>query len=174
MAPFDPSVIDVVAGFDAMGFVLGSAIATRLGKGFLTIRKAGKVPVETDVVDFVNYSRRTRQMEMRKPAFAPGTRVLLVDQWVETGGTMDAGIRLVERQGGVVAGIATVCIEENDGGAVYRGPVPVLDRGDPGNIGADSVQSQDDGSFRGLRSRLLFSGDPGAPIGILSIPACAG
>ena len=121
IAPFDPSGIDVVAGFDAMGFVLGSAIATRLGKGFLTIRKAGKVPVETDVVDFVNYSRRTQQMEMRKPGFAPGTRVLLVDQWVETGGTMDAGIRLVERQGGVVAGIATVCIEENEGGAVYRG-----------------------------------------------------
>ena len=121
IAPFEPSEIDVVAGFDAMGFVLGTAIATRFGKGFLTIRKAGKVPVETDVVDFVNYSRRTQQMEMRKPAFAPGTRVLLVDQWVETGGTMDAGIRLVERQGGAVAGIAAVCIEENEGGAVYRG-----------------------------------------------------
>ena len=120
VAPFSSSDVDVVAGFDAMGFVLGSAIATRLGKGFLTIRKAGKVPVETDVVDFVNYSRRTQQMEMRNPAFAPGTRVLLVDQWVETGGTMDAGIRLVERQGGVIAGIATVCIEENDGGAAYR------------------------------------------------------
>ena len=120
IAPFDASEIDVVAGFDAMGFVLGSAIATRLGKGFLSIRKVGKVPVETDVVDFVNYSRRTQQMEMRKPAFAPGTRVLLVDQWVETGGTMDAGIRLVERQGGIVAGIATVCIEETAGGVVYR------------------------------------------------------
>jgi len=119
IAPFDPSGIDVVAGYDAMGFVLGSAIATRLGKGFLTIRKAGKVPVETDMVDFVNYSGRTQQMEMRKPAFAPGTRVLLVDQWVETGGTMDAGIRLVERQGGIVAGIATVCIEETAGAAVY-------------------------------------------------------
>ena len=120
IAPFDPCEIDVVAGFDAMGFVLGSAIATRMGKGFLSIRKAGKVPVETDVVDFVNYSARTQQMEMRKPAFAPGTRVLLVDQWVETGGTMDAGIRLVERQGGIVAGIATVCIEETAGGAVYH------------------------------------------------------
>ena len=59
-------------------------------------------------------------MEMRKPAFVPGTRVLLVDQWVETGGTMDAGIRLVERQGGIVAGIATVCIEETSGGAALR------------------------------------------------------
>ena len=120
VAPFDPSEIDVVAGFDAMGFVLGSAVATRLGKGFLTIRKAGKMPVETDSVDFVNYSARKQRMEMRKPAFAPGTRVLLVDQWVETGGTMDAGIRLVERQGGVVAGIAAVCIEETAGGAALR------------------------------------------------------
>ena len=120
VAPFDPSYVDVVAGFDAMGFVLGSAIATRLGKGFLTIRKAGKMPVETEVVDFVNYSGRTQQMEMREPAFRPGTRVLLVDQWVETGGTMDAGIRLVERQGGVVAGIAAVCIEETAGGVAIR------------------------------------------------------
>ena len=120
IAPFDPSEIDVVAGIDAMGFVLGGAIATRMGKGFVTIRRAGKVPVETDVVDFVNYSARTQQMEMRKPAFVPGTRVLLVDQWVETGGTMDAAIRLVERQGGIVAGIATVCIEETVGGAVLH------------------------------------------------------
>ena len=121
ITPFDHAGVDVVAGFDAMGFVLGSAIATRLGKGFLAIRKAGRIPVDTDVVDFVNYSGRTRQMEMRKPAFAPGTRVLLVDQWVETGGTMDAGIRLVECQGGVVAGIAAVCIEETGKGTLYRG-----------------------------------------------------
>ena len=123
-APFDPSGIDVVAGFDAMGFVLGSAIATRLGKGFLTLRKAGKIPVDADAVDFTNYSGRTQRMEMRKPAFAPGTRVLLVDQWVETGGTMDGGIRLVERQGGVVAGIAAVCIEESDRGPAFRTRYP--------------------------------------------------
>ena len=57
---------------------------------------------------------------MRSPAFLPGTRVLLVDQWVETGGTMDAGVRLVEGQGGVVAGIATVCIEENERTRAFR------------------------------------------------------
>ena len=120
VAPFDPADIDVVAGFDAMGFVLGSAIAVRLGKGFLTLRKAGKLPVESDTVQFVNYSGRTQEMEMRTPAFRAGTRVLLVDQWVETGGTMRAGIRLVERQGGVVAGIATVCIEESERTRVFR------------------------------------------------------
>ena len=114
VAPFDPDDIDVVAGFDAMGFVLGAAVAVRLGKGFLTMRKSGKLPVDSDSVEFVNYSGRAQAMEMRIPAFRPGTRVLLVDQWVETGGTMGAGIRLVERQGGIVAGVATVCIEENE------------------------------------------------------------
>jgi len=112
LAPYTPDDVDVVAGFDAAGFVLGAAMADRLGKGFLTIRKGGKIPVEFDVVDMDNYSGQTQRMEMRKPAFAPGTRVLLVDQWIETGGTMSAGISLVERQGGVVAGIAAVCIED--------------------------------------------------------------
>ena len=57
--------IDVVAGFDAAGFVLGAAMADRLGKGFLTIRKGGKIPVEFDVVDMSNYSGQTQQMEER-------------------------------------------------------------------------------------------------------------
>lgn len=114
LAPFAAGDIDVVAGFDAAGFVLGAGMATRLGKGFLTIRKGGKIPVDYDSVPMSNYSGQTQSMEMRKPAFAPGTRVLLVDQWIETGGTMTAGIQLVERQGGVVAGIAAVCIEDND------------------------------------------------------------
>ena len=114
LEPFGPNDIDVVAGFDAAGFVLGAGMATKLGKGFLTIRKGGKIPVDYDVVPMSNYSGQTQQMEMRKPAFAPGTRVLLVDQWIETGGTMRSGIQLVERQEGIVAGIAAVCIEEND------------------------------------------------------------
>jgi adenine phosphoribosyltransferase len=117
--------IDVVAGLDAMGFVLGSALATRLGRGFLPIRKAGKLCVDTDKVTFSNYSGRTQDMEMRQPAFAPGTRVLLVDQWVETGGTMDGAIRLVERQGGTIAGIAAIAVEENGVTENYRARYPV-------------------------------------------------
>ena len=61
---------DVVAGIDAMGFVLGSALATRLGVGFLPIRKAGKLCVDTDSTSFSNYSGRTQDMEMPKPAAA--------------------------------------------------------------------------------------------------------
>ena len=118
--PLDPSQIDVVGGLDAMGFVLGSGIAARIGRGFLPIRKAGKLCVDTDRVEFSNYSGRTQGMEIRQPAFAPGTRVLLVDQWVETGGTMDGAIRLVERQGGVVAGLVAVAIETNAQTQAYR------------------------------------------------------
>ncbi len=114
LEPFSGDGIDVVAGFDAAGFVLGAGMATRLGKGFLTIRKGGKIPVDHDAVAMTNYSGRTQEMEMRKPAFQKGTRVLLVDQWIETGGTMTAGIDLVTMQGGFIAGIAAVCIEDND------------------------------------------------------------
>ena len=118
--PFSPDEVDVVAGLDAMGFVLAAGIATRLSKGMLPIRKAGKLCVETDAVSFTNYSGRTQEMEMRKPAFAPGTRVLLVDQWIETGGTMEGAIALVDRQGGSVAGLAAIAIEENDRTRGYR------------------------------------------------------
>lgn len=104
--------VDVVGGLDAMGFVLGAALATRLGVGFLPIRKAGKLCVDTDRVTFSNYSGRTQDMEMRLPAFAPETNVLLADQWVETGGTMDGAIRLVERQHGKVVAMAAVAIED--------------------------------------------------------------
>ena len=119
-AELDPTRIDVVAGLDAMGFVLGAAIGARIGRGFLPIRKAGKLCVATDAVSFTNYSGRTQDMEMRTPAFAPGTQVLLVDQWVETGGTMDGAIRLVERQQGVVAGLCAIVFEENARTDEYR------------------------------------------------------
>ncbi len=120
LEPFDPDEIDVVAGVDAAGFVLGGAMAARLRKGFLTIRKAGKLPVPADQVEFVNYTKRTQSMEMRNPGMRPGTRVLLVDQWVETGGTMGAGIELIKRQGGIVSGIAAVCIEDTPAGKQLR------------------------------------------------------
>ena len=117
---------DVVGGLDAMGFVLGSALATRLGVGFLPIRTAVKLCVDTDSATFSNYSGRTQDMEMRKPAFAAGTKVLLVDQWIETGGTMDGAIRLVEQQGGKVAGLVAIAMEDNEKTASYRQKLPCI------------------------------------------------
>lgn len=119
-ADLNPDDIDVVAGLDAMGFVLGAALGARLGRGFLPIRKSGKLCVDTDKVRYGNYSGRTQDMEMRTPAFSSGTRVLLVDQWVETGGTMDGAVRLVECQGGKIAGMVAIAMEENDTTKAYR------------------------------------------------------
>ncbi len=126
VADLEPVKCDVVGGLDAMGFVLGSALATRLGVGFLPIRKAGKLCVDTDSATFSNYSGRTQDMEMRKPAFAAGTKVLLVDQWIETGGTMDGAIRLVQQQGGKVAGLVAIAMEDNEKTASYRKKFPCI------------------------------------------------
>lgn len=125
-AELDAREIDVVAGLDAMGFVLGSALAARLGRGFLPIRKAGKLCVDTDKVSYGNYSGRTQDMEMRTPAFAKGTRVLIADQWIETGGTMDGAVRLVERQGGKIAGMVAIAMEENAATDAYRAKYKVV------------------------------------------------
>ncbi|NXX98195.1 APT1 phosphoribosyltransferase, partial [Centropus bengalensis] len=104
LEPFEGDRIDVVAGIDAMGFILGAAVAAKLRKGFLAIRKAGHLCVQTVCQPYRDYSGREKVMEVRTDAISPGLRVLLVDQWVETGGTMRAAIQLVERLGGVVAG----------------------------------------------------------------------
>uniref|UniRef100_A0A674H5Q6 adenine phosphoribosyltransferase n=1 Tax=Taeniopygia guttata TaxID=59729 RepID=A0A674H5Q6_TAEGU len=73
-------------------------------ESFLAIRKAGHLCVQTAAQPYSDYSGREKVMEVRTDAISPGLRILLVDQWVETGGTMRAAIELVERLGGVVAG----------------------------------------------------------------------
>lgn len=83
------------------------------GSGLPASEQGGKLCVDTDRVEFTNYFCRTLGMELRQPAFAPDTRVLLVDQWIETGGTMEGAIQLVERQGGKVAGLVALAMETN-------------------------------------------------------------
>lgn len=126
MRPFDLASFDLVCGIDAMGFPLAGALASRCKKGMLTVRKKGKLCVDTDSEKYRDYQtlstargekegqdekpENEKTLELRKPAFKPGTRVLMVDQWIETGSTMEAACKLVERAGGVIAGIACVCI----------------------------------------------------------------
>lgn len=147
---------DVVAGLDAMGFVLAAALATRMGVGMLPIRKAGKLCVDTDAVSFSNYSGRTQDMEMRKPAFAEGTKVLLVDQWIETGGTMDGAVRLVERQGGVVTGMVAIAIEDNDRTHQYRKQYQCASAVMPGSRWQSECNAQKLSSFENYRSEDAF------------------
>jgi adenine phosphoribosyltransferase len=156
VADLDGVDFDVVAGLDAMGFVLGAALATRRGVGFLPIRKAGKLCVDTDKVTFGNYSGRTQDMEMRLPAFAPGNRVLLVDQWVETGGTMDGAVRLVERQQGVVAGMAAIAFEENDRTRGYRQSFPCVSAVVPGSRWQAECNAQGLSSFANYEPSKAF------------------
>ena len=154
--PFSPDEVDVVAGLDAMGFVLAAGMATRLGVGMLPVRKAGKLCVDTDAATFTNYSGRTQDMEMRKPAFAPGTRVLLADQWVETGGTMAGAIELVERQGGKVAGIAAIAIEENERTDGYRAKYKCAAAVVPGSEWQRQCNAQDLESFKSYKPEHAF------------------
>lgn len=114
--PFQSDTIDIVAGIDAMGFILGSCVATTLGKGFLAIRKIGHLCVETESQKYSDYTGREKTMEVRLDVLKPGLRVLLVDQWIETGGTMRAAIHLVERQGATIVGVAAIAIENTEGG----------------------------------------------------------
>ncbi|XP_017579726.1 adenine phosphoribosyltransferase [Pygocentrus nattereri] len=116
LKPFQNDSIDLVVGIDAMGFILGSAVAITLGKGFLAIRKAGRLCVETQTQNYSDYSGEEKLIEVRVDVLRPGLRVLLVDQWIETGGTMIAAIKLVEKQGAAVVGVAAVAIENTEGG----------------------------------------------------------
>ena len=147
---------DVVAGIDAMGFVLGSALAARLRKGFLPIRKAGKLCVDTKKVDFVNYSKRNQFMEIRFPAFEAGTKVIIVDQWVETGGTMGAAIKLIEQQGGLIKGVIALAIEENDNTKKLRNDYKCFSAVVPGSEWQKQCNEQYLQSFKNYEPNMAF------------------
>ena len=147
---------DVVAGIDAMGFVLGSALAARLRKGFLPIRKAGKLCVDTKKVDFVNYSKRNQFMEIRFPAFEAGTKVIIVDQWVETGGTMGAAIKLIEQQDGLVKGVIALAIEENDNTKKLRNDYKCFSAVVPGSEWQKQCNEQYLQSFKSYEPNMAF------------------
>lgn len=105
--PFAGQRIDKVAGLEARGFILGGAVAHQLGVGFVPIRKKGKLPGETISQDYqLEYGQAT--MELHTDSIQPGERILLVDDLLATGGTAEAGIRLIEQLGGQVVACAFV------------------------------------------------------------------
>ncbi|PFG43301.1 adenine phosphoribosyltransferase [Isoptericola jiangsuensis] len=97
--------VDVVAGMEARGFLLGAPLATRLGVGFVPLRKAGKLPPPVVREDYaLEYG--TASIELRSGTLPEGSRVLLVDDVLATGGTARAAASLVERCGGHVVALA--------------------------------------------------------------------
>lgn len=107
--------IDLVAGMEARGFLIGAPLATHLGVGFVPLRKAGKLPPPTDTVTY-DLEYGTATIELRSGTLPPGARVLVVDDVLATGGTAAAGAELVERGGGVVVGLAFLMELEGLGG----------------------------------------------------------
>lgn len=99
--------IDVVAGVEARGFILGAALAYELGIGFVTLRKKGKLPAKT-IEQSYNLEYGTATMEVHEDAFAPGSRVLIIDDLMATGGTAACAIELIEKVKGQVAEVAVV------------------------------------------------------------------
>ena len=103
-APFRDELIDVVVGIESRGFILGSAVADRLGAGFVPVRKLGKLPAQPIQARYaLEYG--TDSLEMHRDAIDPGQRVLIVDDLLATGGTASATVQLVKELGGDIAGI---------------------------------------------------------------------
>jgi len=97
--------IDKVVGIESRGFIVGAVLAHRLGAGFIPVRKPGKLPAEKLRQDYqLEYG--TDAVEIHSDAIALGDRVLLHDDLLATGGTMEAAAKLVERLGGLILGIS--------------------------------------------------------------------
>ena len=104
-APFKGAQVDLVASAEARGFIFGPAVAMALGAGFIPVRKPGKLPCATKGATYqLEYGTDT--VEMHADAVGPGWKVLLVDDLIATGGTMEAAARLVEELGGEVVGMS--------------------------------------------------------------------
>jgi adenine phosphoribosyltransferase len=106
-APFKKAGVQFVAGVEARGFIFGAAVAAKLKAGFIPIRKRGKLPCETERVTYaLEYG--TDCVEMHRDAIPRAAKVLLVDDLLATGGTMQAACELLEKVGAEVVGIAVV------------------------------------------------------------------
>ncbi len=101
---FSHTAFDRVVGVEARGFILGAAVAYRLGVGFVPFRKPGKLPYDTRSVDYqLEYG--VASLESHTDALAPGQRVLVVDDVLATGGTAAAAVELVNSGGAEVVGV---------------------------------------------------------------------
>ena len=106
-APFADGGIDLVVGIESRGFILGSAVADRIGTGFVPVRKLGKLPAATVRASY-SLEYGSDCLEMHRDAVTPGQRVLIVDDLLATGGTASAAVQLVKELGGKVVAVAVL------------------------------------------------------------------
>lgn len=103
--PFQDKAVSLVVGIESRGFILGAAVADRIGAGFVPVRKVGKLPSERIRASY-DLEYGTDSLEMHRDAIDQGQRVLIVDDLLATGGTATATVDLVKQVGGVVIGVA--------------------------------------------------------------------
>lgn len=114
--PYEMQKIDLVAGIEARGFILGGAIAARLGAGFIPLRKKGKLPHKTLTEPYaLEYG--DDELEIHEDAVSSGAHVLLVDDLIATGGTAEAGVKLLQRSGAEIAAAFLVELPDLQGRA---------------------------------------------------------
>ena len=97
--------VDLVLGIEARGFIFGPALAYRLNAGFVPVRKPGKLPAAVERVTY-DLEYGSDALEIHKDAIQPGQRVVLVDDLLATGGTMEATVKLANKLGGEIVGLA--------------------------------------------------------------------
>ena len=124
--------VDLIAGVDARGFILGAPIACRLGCGFVPIRKPGRLPAEIHEMSYeLEYGADT--LELHKDAAGPGQRVVVIDDVLATGGTAATAAALVERTGATVDGLGfLLAIPGLDGAARLAARKTVIALGEVG------------------------------------------
>lgn len=121
---FDPASYDLVVGIESRGFIFGTALANHIGKGFVPIRKPGKLPWKTASESYeLEYGSDT--IEIHVDACQPGQKVLLVDDLLATGGTAEAALKLIQRIGGQPVGCGFVIELSFLQGRKRLGDVPI-------------------------------------------------
>lgn len=96
--------VDLILGPEARGFLFGTSVAYELGVGFVPVRKEGKLPSETEIIEYeLEYG--TDKLEIHKDAIKKGQKVAIVDDLLATGGTVEAIIKLIEKMGGEVVSL---------------------------------------------------------------------
>ena len=105
LAPYAGALIDIVVGMESRGFIFSAPMAYQLGAGLVPVRKLGKLPAETISVEYaLEYGSNT--LEVHRDAIQPGQKVLIVDDLLATGGTVNGTVELVQRLKGEIAGLA--------------------------------------------------------------------
>lgn len=115
--PFKKIKVEKVIGLESLGFLIGPLIANELKCGFVPIRKLGKLPTKQNLkktIKFIDYSKEHKGFEINKFAIKKGDKVLIVDDWIETGSQIKATIKLLERLDAKVIGISAFSSEENE------------------------------------------------------------